>query len=207
MRNISCCSMGDIPGPFVLRPPLISISRGLTGLDADRNRGRNGADTFLADFHGEQHFCKLLCGLGEAMQTSDYELRLILDGLYYIGAKETCSQLVDADARYVETERRLKEIDEEIIKIESRYERREDAYDEAESLFIQSAGWWEEYQNGGGDAYSRRGHRSYAVRQLSRSPHKYHRSEKLIGATFAEFDKLSLYGKWLFYPQVSQIGV
>jgi len=28
----------------------------------------------------------------------------------------------------------------------------------------------------------------------------------LSGAKFSEFDKLALYGKWLFYPQITQIG-
>jgi hypothetical protein len=56
-------------------------------------------------------------GDGVATETRDYELRLILDGLYYIEAKQTCSELVSADTQYAETERWLKETDREIAEI------------------------------------------------------------------------------------------
>ena|SRR6516165_10063890 len=92
-------------------------------------------------------------------QSGDYELSLILDGLYYAEAKQTCSGLADADAQYAHTESRLEEINAEILEIEGRYERREDAYDETESLCIQSVGWWDEYQS--------RQRSSFAVRQQS----------------------------------------
>jgi hypothetical protein len=43
-------------------------------------------------------------------ESGDYELSLILDGLYYTEAKETCSGLADADTQYTHIEGRLKEI-------------------------------------------------------------------------------------------------
>jgi hypothetical protein len=67
-------------------------------------------------------------------ESGDYELSLILDGLHYTEAKETCSGLADADTQYTHIEGRLKEINAEILEIEGRYERREDAYDETESF-------------------------------------------------------------------------
>jgi hypothetical protein len=141
-----------------------------------------------------------------ATETGDYELSLILDGLYYTGAKETCLKLVDADTHYAETESRLKEIDEEIVKIESKYERREDAYDDTESLCIQSEHWWQEFQKAA--AILVRG--AATVHTLCANCLEAHiniiAQKSLSGAKFAEFDKLSLYGKWLFYPQISQIG-
>ena len=143
---------------------------------------------------------------GVARETGDYELSLILDGLYYIEAKETCLKLVDADIHYAETESRLKRINAEIAKIESRYERREDAYDDIESLCIQSEHGWQEYQNAA--AILIRG--AATVHTLCANCLEAHiniiAQKSLSGAKFAEFDKLSLYGKWLFYPQILHIG-
>jgi hypothetical protein len=139
-------------------------------------------------------------------ESGDYELSLILDGLYYAEAKETCSGLADADGRYTHTESRLKEINAEILEIEGRYERREDAYDETESLCIQSEHWWNEYQSSAAKLF--RG--TATVHALCANCLEAHiniiAQKCLSGAKFSEFDKLSLYGKWLFYPQITQIG-
>ncbi len=113
---------------------------------------------------------------------------------------------MDADVRYAETEKRLKKIDDEIAKIERRYKRREEAYDETESLCIQSAELWSEYQ----EAAARLIRGAATVHTLCANCLEAHinivAQERLSGAKFAEFDKLSLYGKWLFYPQIMQIG-
>jgi hypothetical protein len=139
-------------------------------------------------------------------QSGDYELSLILDGLYYAEAKQTCSGLADADAQYAHTESRLKEINAEILEIEGQYKRREDAYDETESLCIQSEGWWNEYQKSAAKLI--RG--TATVHTLCANCLEAHiniiAQTSLSGAKFSEFDKLALYGKWLFYPQITQIG-
>jgi hypothetical protein len=139
-------------------------------------------------------------------ESGDYELSLILDGLYYAEAKVTCSGLVDADTQYAHTEGRLKAISAEILEIEGRYERRENAYDETESLCIQSEHWWNEYQNSAAKLI--RG--TATVHTLCANCLEAHinitAQKSLSGAKFSEFDKLSLYGKWLFYPQITQIG-
>jgi hypothetical protein len=138
--------------------------------------------------------------------TGDYELRLILDGLYYTGATEACLALVDADTQYAQAETRLKEINDEIIEIESRYDKREDAYDETESLCIQSEHWWYDYQT----AASKLIRGTATVHTLCANCLESHinitAQNAMSGAKFAEFDKLSLYGKWLFYPQLTHIG-
>jgi hypothetical protein len=133
-------------------------------------------------------------------ESGDYELSLILDGLDYVEAKETCLGLADTDSRYTHTERRLKEINAEILEIEGRYEHREDAYDETESLCIQSEHWWSEYQNAAAELI--RG--TATVHTLCANSLEAHiniiAQKSLSGAEFYEFDKLSLHGKWLFYP-------
>jgi hypothetical protein len=94
----------------------------------------------------------------------------------------------------------------EILEIEGRYQRREDAYDETESLCIQSEHWWNEYQNSAAKLI--RG--TATVHTLCANCLEAHiniiAQKSLSGAKFSEFDKLSLYGKWLFYSEITQIG-
>jgi hypothetical protein len=139
-------------------------------------------------------------------ESGDYELSLILDGLYYVEAKDVCSRLVHVDEKYERSENQLKELNKNILEIEGRYERSEDAYDETESLIIQSDHWWGEYQDW--SAKLIRG--TTTAHTLCANCLEAHINiiahTSLSGAKFSEFDKLSLYGKWLFYPQIMQIG-
>src|SRR6516225_7241836 len=135
-------------------------------------------------------------------QSGDYELSLILDGLYYAEAKQTCSGLADADAQYAHTESRLEEINAEILEIEGRYERREDAYDETESLCIQSVGWWDEYQKSAAKLI--RG--TATVHTLCANCLEAHiniiAQTSLSGAKFSELDNHDLYGNWPLSPRM-----
>lgn len=139
-------------------------------------------------------------------ETGDYELSLVLDGLYYIGAKEALLELTEVDAKYAEIEKELESINKAIFDIEKKYTRREDAYDETEHLIVQLSGYWDECQT----ISSRLIRGTSTIHMLCASCLEAHinirAQARLHTNDFSAFDKLSLYGKWLFYPKIIRIS-
>jgi hypothetical protein len=128
---------------------------------------------------------------------------LALDGIYYLEAKRMTKLAVAKDKEFVKwatflTERN-KEIDE-IFKDPSRDD------DEAHDLCVEVDRHWQSVDHAATELI-RKVAATHILSAASLEAHINVRAQQVLnGKTFEEFDKLSISGKWLFYPLLVSAG-